>query len=139
VAARSQPRPLVAPAVDPEALSALAHTGGTTGEPKGVMSTYEIEDVLATHPAVSASAVIGVPDPKWGEAVKAVIVLRDRATAELTEIAAELTALVKEHKGAHHAPKSVDFIDAIPLTPVGKPDKKAPRARHWSHADRQVG
>jgi fatty-acyl-CoA synthase len=74
-----------------------------------------------------------------GRGGQAVIVLRDRATTELTKIAAELTALVKEHKGAHHAPKSVDFIDAIPLTPVGKPDKKALRARYWAHADRQVG
>jgi fatty-acyl-CoA synthase len=46
---------------------------------------------------------------------------------------------VREHKGSHHAPKSVDFTDAIPLTPVGKPDKKALRARYWSGADRQVG
>ena len=101
----------------------------------------EIEDVLATHPAVSASAVVGVPDPKWGEAVKAVVVLRSSTAtaAELTATAAELIALVKERKGSHYAPKSVDFADAIPLTAVGKPDKKALRARYWLDATRQVG
>lgn len=94
----------------------------------------EVEDVISTHPALAAVAVIGVPSDTWGEAVKAVVVLREGATLD----ADELMALVKERKGSHHAPKSVDVVDSIPLTPLGKPDKKALRARYWAGADRLV-
>ncbi|MBL7499086.1 AMP-binding protein [Frankia sp. CNm7] len=99
----------------------------------------EIEDALSAHPAVAAAAAVGVPDEKWGEAVKAVVVLRAGTPASPEQLAAELTALVKERKGPHHAPKSVEFVDALPLTAVGKPDKKALRARYWTGAARQVG
>lgn len=85
----------------------------------------EIEDIIAEHPAVSQVAVIGVPHPKWGEAVKAVVVLKPGASVD----EAELTAPVAERKGSFQAPKSVEFVEAIPQTPVGKPDKKALRAR----------
>lgn len=90
----------------------------------------EIEDVLTAHPAVSQAGVVGVKDEKWGEAVKAVVVLRPGAkvTAE------ELIALVRDRKGAVQAPKTVDFIDAIPLSPLGKPDKKALRAMYAAAA-----
>ena len=95
----------------------------------------EVESCLAQHPAVALSAVIGVPHPKWGEAVMAVVVLKAGARVE----AAELIAFVTERKGVVQAPKRVEFVDALPLTALDKVDKKALRARHWAGHDRQVG
>ncbi len=83
----------------------------------------EIEDVLSTHPAISAVSVIGVPDDKWGEAVTAVIVLRPGQSLDADEV----KALVKDRKGSIYAPKTVRFIDELPETALGKPDKKALR------------
>ena len=76
-----------------------------------------------------------MPDDKWGEAVKAVVVLRPGADRRAPS---ELIALVKDRKGSHHAPKSIDFADSIPLSPLGKPDKKALRARYWEGSERLV-
>lgn len=91
-------------------------TGGFNVYPRAV------EDVLEAHPGVASACVFGVPDDHWGEIVVAAVVLRDADTS-----ASELMAHVREHKGAVQTPKRIEFIDRIPLTAVGKPDKKALR------------
>jgi len=85
----------------------------------------EIEAVLSENSAVASCAVVGVPDPLWGEAVTAVVVAKDGQAID----AAALQALVRDRKGAVHAPKRVVVAETLPLTPVGKIDKKALRAR----------
>jgi len=88
----------------------------------------EVEDVVAEHPAVAQVAVIGTPDEKFGEAVTAVVVVRPGF--ELTEeVISEIQASVKERKGSVQVPKKVLAADAIPMTALGKPDKKALRAQ----------
>ena len=104
-------------------------TGGFNVYPR------EVEDVLSTHADVAMVAVLGAPDPKWGEAVTAVIVSRSGAQPN-TE---ELIDLVKRRKGSTHAPKHVEFVDTLPMTSVGKVDKKALKAKFWVGQRRMVG
>jgi len=95
----------------------------------------EVEEVLTTHPAVSEVCVFGVPDPKWGEALKAHVVLRDGQT--VTE--QEIIAFVGQHLAGYKKPKTVDFVGELPKTTYGKLDKKAVRAPYWVGQDRMVG
>jgi acyl-CoA synthetase (AMP-forming)/AMP-acid ligase II len=94
----------------------------------------EIERVLAEHPAVMEVAIIGVPDDRWGETVKAVISLRPDTTA--TED--ELIAYCREHLAHFKCPRSVDIVDALPRNPTGKILKRELRAPYWQGRDRSV-
>ncbi|MCW2655635.1 MAG: acyl-CoA synthetase (AMP-forming)/AMP-acid ligase [Mycobacterium sp.] len=102
----------------------------------------EVEDVIAEHSAVAQVCVIGTPDEKWGEAVTAVVVLRPDAPDDDDAIAtmtAEIQSAVKDRKGSVQSPKRVIVVDSLPVTALGKPDKKAVRAKFWQGATRAVG
>jgi acyl-CoA synthetase (AMP-forming)/AMP-acid ligase II len=94
----------------------------------------EVEQVIWSHPSVLDCAVIGVPDPQWGEAVKAVVELKPGTSVT----GAELIGLCKERLGSVKAPKSVDFIASLPRSPVGKVLKKDLRAAYWQAAGRRI-
>jgi acyl-CoA synthetase (AMP-forming)/AMP-acid ligase II len=98
----------------------------------------EVEAGIMALPQVQECAVIGVPDDKWGEAVKALVVLRgDLSSGELlTETA--VIAHCKAKLGGVKSPKSVEFVSEIPKTPAGKLDRKAMRKPYWATADRAV-
>jgi fatty-acyl-CoA synthase len=102
----------------------------------------EVEDVVAEHPSIAQVCVIGTPDEKWGEAVTAVVVLRPDAASDEASIAtmtAEIQSAVKDRKGSVQSPKQVIVVDSVPVTALGKPDKKAVRAQFWAGAGRSVG
>ncbi|MEH0166801.1 AMP-binding protein [Paucibacter sp. JuS9] len=94
----------------------------------------QVEQVIWSHPAVRDCAVVGVPDAQWGEAVKAVVELNEGHSVG----AEELIELCKRKLGSVMAPKSVDIVEALPRSPVGKVLKKDLRATYWKDQDRKI-
>jgi fatty-acyl-CoA synthase len=87
----------------------------------------EVEDALLTHPAVREAVVVGTPDPRWVEAVTAVVVLADGVIGD-DRLRAELTAHVAARIASYKKPRTIVFRDAVPRTAVGKLDRKRLRA-----------
>lgn len=94
----------------------------------------EIESAIASHPAVLECAVIGVPDDRWGENVKAVVVAREGMTVKSKDLISHCRGQLADFK----VPRSIDVIDALPRTPSGKVQKHLLRKPYWEGRDRQV-
>lgn len=108
----------------------------------GGLNVYpaEVEARMLEHPAVAQACVVGIPDADWGERVVAAVVLRDEpavpdhTAAEVPagdlgpaagDLVEEIRAFVREEKGSVQTPKDVMFVESVPVTKIGKPDKKA--------------
>jgi long-chain acyl-CoA synthetase len=102
----------------------------------GAFNIYpkELEDVIAAHPNVKEAAVIGVPDEKWGEAVKAVVV--PKAGETVTE--QEIIDYCRDHMAGFKKPKSVDVVSELPRNPYGKVLKTVLREQYWKGYDRRI-
>jgi acyl-CoA synthetase (AMP-forming)/AMP-acid ligase II len=94
----------------------------------------EVESAIYGHPAVAEVAVVGVPDDTWGEAVKAMVVLKPGAKAD----PADIIAFARGRIAAYKAPKSIDFIDALPRNASGKILRRELREPYWANRARRV-
>ena len=94
----------------------------------------EVENVIASHPAIAEVAVIGVPSDRWGETVKAIAVLRPDHEVG----AQDVIGFCRQHLAGYKCPTSVDFADVLPRNPTGKLLKAALRERYWEGLERRI-
>ena len=102
----------------------------------GGMNVYprEVEEALYLHPGIVEAAVVGIPDAKWGEAVKAVVALRPGHDLDESDI----LAFVKPRLAPYQVPKSVEILAELPKTPVGKISRREVKAPYWTGRERMI-
>jgi len=98
------------------------------------VSSVEVEALLYEHPAVLEAAVVGVPDPRWGEVPKALVVLKPNQHASEQD----LITFCRDHMAHFKAPKTVEFVEALPKTATGKVQKFALREPYWAGQSKRV-
>ena len=95
----------------------------------------EIENAISALPEVEEVAVVGIPDERWGETIKAVVVVSPGSTLDADAVLAACRARLADYK----KPRSIEFVDALPKTGSGKIMRRQIRDAHWAGRERSVG
>ena len=98
----------------------------------------EVESVLSKYPGVREVSVIGIPDPRWGEAVHAVIVMDPAVQTDTTADADAITTWCRTQIASFKCPRSISFMDELPRNATGKILKRELRKAHWTNNERGV-